>query len=90
LLFSETAAFTTTAHGYAVRLPKKSLSSAALKNLNYHVIAGGDSFNDTAMLMEADVGIFFRAPEAIQKQFPTLKAVEGYGDFMRLIKEALK
>ena len=33
LLFSETAAFTTTAHGYAVRLPKKSLSSAALKNL---------------------------------------------------------
>lgn len=25
--------FTTTAHGYAVRLPKKSLSSAALKNL---------------------------------------------------------
>jgi phosphoserine/homoserine phosphotransferase len=76
---------------YRLRIDnQKQKSVAALKNLNYHVIAGGDSFNDTAMLVEANVGIFFRAPAAIRQQFPQLKAVEGYADFLRLIKEALK
>ena len=34
----------------------------AFQNLNYMVFAGGDSFNDTGMLMAADKGVFFRAP----------------------------
>jgi phosphoserine/homoserine phosphotransferase len=69
---------------------QKKQSVAALKGLNYKVIAAGDSFNDTAMLMEADAGIFFRAPEAIQKQFPQFKAVESYAELLGLIREALK
>jgi len=28
------------------------------------------------MLIEANVGILFRAPEAVKKQFPQFKAVE--------------
>lgn len=69
---------------------QKQKSVAALKLLNYFVIAAGDSFNDTAMLMEANVGFFFHAPVPIQHQFPQFKAVESYEDLMRLIKDAMK
>ena len=68
---------------------QKQKSVAALKNLNYHVIAAGDSFNDTAMLMEAHVGFFFHAPIPIQQQFPQFKAVETYADLLRLIKQEI-
>jgi phosphoserine/homoserine phosphotransferase len=69
---------------------QKQKSVAALKSLSYHVIAAGDSFNDTAMLLEANQAFFFRAPVPIQKQFPQFKALETYADLMKLIKEALK
>jgi phosphoserine/homoserine phosphotransferase len=69
---------------------QKQKSVAALKSLNFNVIAAGDAFNDTAMLGEANAGFFFRAPPAIQKQFPQFKAVEAYSDLLKLIKEALK
>ena len=57
--------------------------------LNYYVISGGDSFNDTAMLSEAHVGFLFRAPENVRKQFPQFKAVEEYADLMKLIRKAM-
>jgi len=76
---------------YRLRLTsQKQQSVAALKKLNFHVIAAGDSFNDTGMLMEANVGFFFRSPLAIQQQFPQFKAVEEYPALLNLIKEALK
>ncbi len=72
---------------YKIRIPEqKQKAVAALKRLNYQVIAAGDSFNDTAMLMEADLGYLFRSPESIQKQFPQFKAVEEYGDLLQLVK----
>ena len=75
---------------YQLRIPEqKQRAVAALKLLNYHVISAGDSFNDTAMLCEADVGFLFRAPEPVKRQFPQLRAVETYDDLMRLIKEAM-
>ena len=75
---------------YRLRVPdQKQKSVAAMKLLNYRVISAGDSFNDTAMLMEADVGFLFRSPLPIRKQFPQFKAVETYADLMRLIKEAM-
>ena len=75
---------------YKLRVPdQKQKAAAALKLLNYYVIAGGDSFNDTAMLIEAHVGILFRAPENVRRQFPQFKAVEAYADFMKLIKAAM-
>lgn len=75
---------------YKIRTPEqKQKSVAALKLLNYNVIAAGDSFNDTAMLIEANVGFLFHAPENIKKQFPQLKAVEEYSDLMKLIKAQL-
>jgi phosphoserine/homoserine phosphotransferase len=75
---------------YRLRQPnQKQKSVVALKSLNYHVIAAGDSFNDTAMLAEAHTGFLFHAPDAIKKQFPQFKAVETYVDLLGLIVEAL-
>jgi len=75
---------------YKLRVPEqKQRAVAAFKLLNYHVIAGGDSFNDTAMLTEAHVGFLFRAPANVKQQFPQFKAVEEYGDFARLIRAAM-
>ena len=75
---------------YRIRVPnQKQKAVAALRAMNYHVIAAGDSFNDTAMLAEASVGILFRAPLPIQQQFPQYPAVEEYSDLLRLIRTAL-
>ena len=75
---------------YRLRISdQKKNAVAALKSLNYNVIAAGDSYNDTAMLQEADVGFLFRAPENVKKEFPQFKAIETYKDLYRLIKEAL-
>ncbi len=68
---------------------QKQKAVAALKSLHYYVIAAGDSFNDTAMLIEANVGFLFRAPGHIQEQFPQFKAVETYSELLRIIKAAL-
>ena len=75
---------------YKLRVPEqKQRAVAAFKLLNYHVIAGGDSFNDTAMLIEAHVGFLFRAPDNVKRQFPQFQAVDAYADFMKHIKAAL-
>jgi len=75
---------------YRLRVPdQKQKTVAAFKLLNYYVISGGDSFNDTAMLSEAHAGFLFRAPENVKEQFPQFEAVEEYADFMKLIRKAM-
>src|SRR5438552_10789266 len=75
---------------YKLRVPEqKQRAVAAFKLLNYHVIAAGDSFNDTAMLAEAHVGFLFRAPENVKRQFAQFKAVETYEELMKLVKGAM-
>ena len=75
---------------YKIRIPEqKKKAVAAFKSMNYRVIAGGDSYNDTAMLGEADVGILFRSPDNVRREFPQFKAVETYPDFMKLIGNGL-
>src|SRR6266404_3608646 len=75
---------------YQLRVPEqKQRAVAAFKLLNYHVIAAGDAFNDTAMLSEAHVGFLFRAPDNVKKQFPQFAAVEGYSELMGLIRKAM-
>ena len=75
---------------YKLRVPEqKQRAVAAFKLLNYHVIAAGDSFNDTAMLIEAHVGFLFRAPDNVKGQFPQFKAVESYSDLSHLIDQAM-
>lgn len=75
---------------YKLRIPdQKKRTVTAFKEMNYHVISAGDSFNDTAMLCEANVGFLFHAPDNVKAQFPQFKAVEEYGDLMRLIRAEL-
>ena len=72
---------------YQLRVPEqKQRAVAAFKLLNYHVIAAGDSFNDTAMLNEAHVGFLFRAPESVKQQSRQFTAVETYEELMKAIK----
>ena len=76
---------------YTLRVPEqKQKAVAAFKLLNYHVIAAGDSFNDTAMLMEAHVGFLFHAPDNVKSRFPQFKAVDTYEDLMKQIQGAMR
>jgi phosphoserine / homoserine phosphotransferase len=75
---------------YKLRVPdQKKKAVAAFKSLNYHVISAGDSYNDTAMLGEANAGFLIHAPENVKKEFPQFKAVESHKELLKLIKAAL-
>ena len=75
--------------GYKLRQtdPKRK-SVKALKQLNYRIIAAGDSYNDVAMLNEADSGFLFRAPQNIVDEYPQYPATDDYSELRRLIDEA--
>jgi phosphoserine/homoserine phosphotransferase len=75
---------------YRLRIrDQKREAVAAFRRMNYHVISAGDSFNDTAMLMEANAGFLIHAPEIVKKQFPQFKAVETHAELLALIKGAM-
>ena len=57
--------------------PKRA-SVKAFHALNYRIIAAGDSYNDTTMLDEADVGILFHAPDNVIKEFPQFRSVQTF------------
>jgi phosphoserine/homoserine phosphotransferase len=59
----------------------------SFKSLYYRTIAAGDSYNDTTMLAEADVGILFHAPQNVIDEFPQFPAVHTFED---LKKEFIK
>jgi phosphoserine/homoserine phosphotransferase len=76
--------------GYKIRIQEqKQKAVAAFKLMNYRVIAAGDSFNDTAMLGEADVGFLFHAPLNIVQQFPKFRALDTYEDLLDAMKAQL-
>jgi phosphoserine/homoserine phosphotransferase len=74
---------------YHLRQPdQKRASVRAFKGLNFKVIAGGDSFNDTAMLGEAHAGILFRPPPAVVAQFPQFPVVLDFAALRAAIDAA--
>ncbi|MCE2858591.1 MAG: bifunctional phosphoserine phosphatase/homoserine phosphotransferase ThrH [Oxalobacteraceae bacterium] len=75
---------------YRLRIPdQKRAAVLALQQLNYRVIAAGDSFNDTSMLGAADAGFLFHAPVNVKAQFPQFTAVDDYDDLLSLIENAM-
>jgi len=75
---------------YKLRVPdQKKKAVAAFRSLNYNVVSAGDSYNDTAMLLEAHTGFLIHAPENVKKEFPQFKAVESHAELLKLIKGAL-
>lgn len=74
---------------YHLRQPdQKRECVKAFHRLNYHIIAAGDSYNDTTMLAEADQGILFRSPENVRDEFPQFPAVTEYAELMAQIEAA--
>ncbi|NMA42117.1 MAG: bifunctional phosphoserine phosphatase/homoserine phosphotransferase ThrH [Oligosphaeraceae bacterium] len=61
----------------------------ALKQLNYEVMAMGDSFNDIAMLREAELGILFRPSELVIKQYPEFQVCTEYQQVMEIIEKEI-
>jgi len=75
---------------YQLRVPdQKARAVAAFKELNYHVISAGDSFNDTAMLLEANAGFLIHAPDNVKAQFPQFPAVNSLPDLLRALTDAM-
>ena len=75
--------------GYRLRMPDHKRSAvAAFKELNFTVLAAGDSFNDTSMLGEADAGFFFRAPEKVTNEFPKFPQYQTYDQLREAILAA--
>jgi len=67
--------------------PKRA-SVIALHSLNYRVLAAGDSYNDTTMLGEADVGFLIHAPQNVIEEFPQFKSVDNLEQLKAAFVEA--
>ena len=75
--------------GYSLRQKEnKKRVVQALKALKYRVFAAGDSYNDIQMLTEADLGVFFQAPEHIKNEFPKINCVEKYVELKKVFSNA--
>jgi phosphoserine / homoserine phosphotransferase len=61
----------------------------SLQNLNYKVIAIGDSYNDLNMLRKAELGILFNAPQNIIDENSDLLFVNSYDALRAVITQHL-
>ncbi|MCA0294916.1 MAG: bifunctional phosphoserine phosphatase/homoserine phosphotransferase ThrH [Actinobacteria bacterium] len=76
--------------GYTLRQPdSKRAAVRAFHHLNYRVVATGDSYNDVAMLAEADAGILFRPPSNVVAEFPRFGVVTDYDGLRDAFAHAL-
>ena len=72
--------------GYRLCQPDaKRQAVRAFQGLNFRVVAVGDSYNDTAMLAQADAGIFFRPPDNVAREFPDFPVTRDYDALRRHI-----
>tara|TARA_B100000676_G_scaffold60754_1_gene60053 strand:- start:338 stop:961 length:624 start_codon:yes stop_codon:yes gene_type:complete len=62
----------------------------SLIEMNYQVIAAGDSYNDTSMLSAASAGILFRPPENVIEEFPQFPVAMDYSGLIDAIESAAK
>jgi len=67
--------------------PKRA-SVKALHSLKYRVIAAGDSYNDTTMLSEADVGLLIHAPQNVIEEFPQFQSVANLAELKQAFVDA--
>ena len=74
---------------YQLRMPdQKREAVQRFKELNFKIVAAGDSYNDTAMLGEAHGGILFHPPENVIREFPQYPVVYNYDDLRSEIDKA--
>ena len=76
--------------GFRLRMPEpKRAAVEAFHSLNYRVVAAGDSYNDTSMLLTADAGFLIHAPDNVIAQFPQLPALTTFDELLDRITVAL-
>ena len=74
---------------YRLRMrDQKRAAVRAFRDLGFHTVAAGDSYNDTAMLTEAHTGIFFRPPKNVIEEFPQFAVTQDYEGLRREITAA--
>jgi phosphoserine/homoserine phosphotransferase len=74
---------------YQLRMPdQKREAVRRFKELNFTIVAAGDSYNDTAMLKEAHGGILFHPPENVIREFPQFPVTLNYDELRAEIDKA--
>jgi len=77
--------------GYQLRMAdQKRRAVEALRGLNYHIVAAGDSHNDLSMLLAANHGILFRPTDAFAAANPTLPVTRDHAALRKEIEKVLK
>ena len=74
---------------YRLRMPdQKREAVKRLREMNFTVVAAGDSYNDTAMLGQANAGILFHPPENVIREFPQYPVTLNYDELRAEIDQA--
>ncbi len=74
---------------YHLRMPNQKMEAVKrFKQINFKVIAAGDSYNDTAMLAEAQAGILFHPPQNVIDEFPQFPVTMNYNELRAEIDKA--
>lgn len=60
-----------------------------LQELNFKVVAAGDSYNDTTMLAQAEQGILFCPPQNVIDEFPQFPVASNYSELRKQIDDAV-
>ena len=69
--------------GYRLRMPdQKRAAVEAFRSLHYRVLAAGDSYNDTSMLLAADAGFLIHAPANVVDEFPQLPSLGSHAELL--------
>ena len=75
---------------YTLRIADgKRKAVAALKSIQFRIVAAGDSYNDTTMLAEADAGILFRPPDNVIRDFPQFPVTRSYDELRTAFTAAI-
>jgi len=76
---------------YNLRQPDAKMKVVeALQNLNFKVIAIGDSYNDIKMLRKAEVGVLFQPPQNVIDDNKDLTVVNSYLGLKKIVSEKLE
>lgn len=76
--------------GYRLRQPdSKRAAVKAFHELNFRVVAAGDSYNDTGMLSEAEAGILINPPDNVVSDFPQFPVARSYDELRESFRSAL-
>ena len=77
--------------GYNLRQENsKKKAVVSLKQLNFDIIALGDSYNDIDMLKAADIGILFHPPDNVKNEYPEFHVSCSYDELKTGIGKLLQ